>query len=70
MEEMPVGSPNSQTKASEKWAKKVGYISKSYRLKKEVVEAFAQACADAGVSQAGKLTEMMNQFVNEVNGKM
>lgn len=41
-------------------------MSKSYKLKKETVEAFAKACDEAGVSQAGKLTEMMNAFVNEV----
>ena len=40
--------------------------SKSYKLKREVVEAFAEACEQAGVSQAGKLTELMKEFINEV----
>ena len=44
---------NAQTKASAKWNKKAGYIAKSYKLKKETVEEFAQACEKAGVSQAG-----------------
>lgn len=63
---MPVGNPNAQTKATEKYARKVGLISKSYKLKSEVVEEFAQACEKAGVSQAGKLTEMMRAFAEEM----
>ena len=41
---MPVGNPNPQTIASNKYAQKVGYISKSYRLKKDLTEEFAKAC--------------------------
>lgn len=63
---MPVGSPKPQTVATRKYEAKAGWMSKSYKLKKETVEAFAKACDEAGVSQAGKLTEMMNAFVNEV----
>lgn len=63
---MPVGNPKPQTVATRKYEAKVGWISKSYKLKRETVEAFAKACDEAGVSQAGKLTEMMNAFANEV----
>ena len=38
----------------DKWNAKAGYISKSYKLKREVVEQFAEACEKAGVSQAYK----------------
>jgi len=48
------------------WNEKAGYVSKSYKLKKETVEAFANACQKAGVSQAGQLTKMMNEFIEEV----
>lgn len=60
---------NAQTKASAKWNKKAGYVSKSYKLKKDTVEAFAEACKKVGVSQAGQLTSMMNDFIqkNEEN---
>ncbi len=58
---------NPQTRATEKYQKKVGLMSKSYKLKREVVEAFAEACEKAGVSQAGKLTELMKEFIAEVN---
>lgn len=64
---MPVGSPTAQTRATEKYAKKVGLISKSYKLRKEVAEAFASACEKKGVSAAGQLTVMMQAFIDEVN---
>ncbi|WP_283681242.1 chemotaxis protein [Parablautia sp. Marseille-Q6255] len=64
---MPVGSPTPQTIATEKYTKKVGIISKSYKLRKEVTEAFAEACEKKGVSAAGQLTVMMQAFIDEVN---
>ena len=62
---MPVGNPSKQTIATRKYEAKAGWISKSYKLKKEVVEEYAKACDAAGVSQAGKLMEMMREFVKE-----
>ena len=46
---------------------KAGYISKSYKLKKDVVESFAKACEQAQTSQAGQLTKMMQQFIESVS---
>ena len=60
--------PKAQTKASEKYQKKVGLISKSYKLKKEDVETFALACEKAGISQAAQITKMMKEFIKEVEG--
>ena len=37
---MPVGNPSKQTIATRKYEAKAGWISKSYKLKKEVVEEF------------------------------
>ena len=53
--------------AQRKYQEKVGWISKSYKLKKETVQAFADACDRAGVSQASQLTKMMLEFANQVN---
>ena len=54
----------------DKWNEKAGLISKSYKLKREVVEEFADACNKAGVSQAGQLTKMMKEFcASEKNKK-
>lgn len=63
---MPVGKPKPQTIATKKYEAKAGWISKSYKLKKDVVERYAKACEKAGVSAAGQLTKMMEQFIEEV----
>lgn len=52
-----------QIRPQDKWNAKAGYISKSYKLKKELVEQFAFACQEMGVSQAGQLSKMMNEFI-------
>ncbi len=63
---MPIGNPKPQTIATSKYEKKAGYISKSYKLKRDTVEAFAKACKKSGVSQAGQITKMMKQFIEEI----
>lgn len=45
--------------------RKNGWVSKSYKLKHELVEQFADACDKAGVSQAAQLTKMMKEFIEE-----
>lgn len=60
---------SNQAKATRKYEAKVGLVSKSYKLKKEVVEAFANACEKRGVSQSGQLTAMMQAFIDEVNAE-
>lgn len=65
---MPKGSPKPQTIATRKYEEKAGWMSKSYKMKREIVEAFADACTKKGVSQAGTLMEFMREFTAEVNG--
>lgn len=62
---MPVGKPTPKTIATKKYEKKAGWMSKSYKLKREVVEEFARACEEEGVSQASQLTKMMKEFVEK-----
>lgn len=62
---MPVGKPTPQTIATKKYEKKAGWMSKSYKLKREVVEEFARVCEEEGVSQASQLTKMMKEFVEK-----
>lgn len=64
---MPKGAPKPQTIASQKYQSKAGYMSKSYKLKREVVEQFEKACRTANVSQASALTELMQSFIEKVN---
>ena len=64
---MPIGNPSKQSIAARKYEAKAGWMSKSYKMKRETVEAFAEACNKAGVSQAGQLMKMMNEFMEEIN---
>lgn len=64
---MPAGNPNTQTRATEKYHAKVGLISKSYKLKRELADEFAAACEKAGVSQASQISKMMREFIEQVN---
>lgn len=50
----------------DKWNEKAGLISKSYKLKRDLTEEFAMACDNAGVSQAGQISKMMREFIEEV----
>lgn len=59
--------PKAQTKATDKWQKKVGIISKSFKLKKELTDEFKEACDKAGVSQAAQISKMMREFIDEQN---
>ncbi len=60
---MPIGTPKPQTIATKKYEQKAGWLSKSYKLRRELVEEFAEACRKAGVSQAGQLSVMMEEFI-------
>lgn len=46
----------------DKWNEKMGYISKSYKLKKKVTDLFANACELDEVTQAGQLTRLMEHY--------
>ncbi len=60
---MPKGSPNAQTKSSEKYQQKTGYMSKTFKLKRDIIEQFANTCMAVRVSQAGQLTVMTKEFI-------
>ena len=63
---MPKGSPNAQTMSTEKYQKKAGYMTKGFKIKRDVADAFAEACDKAGVSQAAQITKMMQEFIASV----
>lgn len=66
---MPKGNPSAQTVATEKYQKKAGYMTKGFKLKRDIVEQFETACEKAGVSQAAQITAMMKEFIEELNRK-
>lgn len=65
---MPKGNPSKQTIASEKYQKKVGYMTKGFKLKRDIVEQFEAACDRAGRPQAEVIREFMEEFVKQNKG--
>lgn len=63
---MPKGEPNKNTIRVDRYQKKAGYKVKGFKLKGDLADRFATACDKAGVSQAAKISELMEQFINEV----
>ena len=53
---------SAQSKATRLYESKVGLISKSYKLKRDIVEAFKEACEKEGVSQASVLSAYMVEY--------
>ena len=49
----------SRSETVAKYTKKAGWTSKSYTLKKDIVESFKEACEKQGVSQASVLSAYM-----------
>ena len=66
---MPTGQPKKQTIASAKYQEKVGLVSKSYKLKRELVEEFASACNQAGVAQSYQISTMMQEFIKKIKNE-
>ena len=64
---MPKGSPNTQTRATERYQKKAGYFTKGFKLKRDLADEFAAACEKAGVSQASQISKMMREFIDATN---
>lgn len=63
---MPKGDPKPQTIASKKYQEKAGYVAKSYKIKRDVADAFRDACDKAGISQAAQITKMMQEFTSSI----
>lgn len=60
------GNKEKKTRPQDKWDKKAGVISKTYKVNGQTAEEFKEACAKAGVSMGIQLTKMMKQFIEEV----
>lgn len=53
---------SAQSKATRLYESKIGLISKSYKLKRDIVESFKEACEKNGVSQASVLSAYMVEY--------
>ena len=53
------------TRATARYHRKKGLISKSYKLDREIVEMFAEACENIETTQAKELTKFMKRFIKK-----
>lgn len=58
-------SKEKKKRPQDKWDEKAGLIAKTYKVNKEIAEAFAEACKKRKISMGGQLTKLMKQFINE-----
>lgn len=65
---MPKGNPTAQTKATEKYQKKVGLVAKSYKIKKSLADSFKEACDRKGEAQSVVIARLMEQYIQEADG--
>lgn len=54
-----------RNKADKKYHEKIGLVSKSYKLHKDVVDEFAEACSKKGVSLSSAIEDLMKQFISD-----
>ena len=66
---MTIEKAKSRYDAQERWQEKVGLVSKSYKLKKELVDDFAKKCKESGESQAAAITRLMEWYIGSKNKK-
>lgn len=60
---MPKGEASLQTLRTERYQKKAGYMTKGFKLKRDIVEQFEKACIENGESQAAVITRLMNEYI-------
>jgi len=53
------------TRATSRYHKKKGLLSKSYKLDREIVDLFAEACEEVETTQAKELTKFMKRYVRK-----
>jgi hypothetical protein len=58
-----MGTP--ATKATARYQAKKGLVSKSYKLDRETIGLFAEACEEVETSQAKELTKFMKRFIKK-----
>lgn len=61
---MTIDKAKNRYDAQERWQEKAGLVSKSYKLKKDIVDDFAKKCKENGESQAAVVTRMMEGYIN------
>lgn len=55
---------NTQSTATQKWQAKAGYMTKNFKLKRDLVEQFTEACQANGESQAQAISTFMADYIS------
>ena len=55
---------SARTRATKKYQEKVGLISKSYKIKKELADKFAKKCSDNGVAASRQISILMQEYID------
>ena len=64
-EGMNIPAASSKYARQERYSKKVGVVSKTYKLNEQVVNDFASACKERGVSLGPTLANLMQQYIHD-----
>ena len=62
---MPKGNPKAQTKATDRYQKKIGLTVKAFKIKQELADEFVETCNKAGEGQAAVISRLMRQYIEE-----
>lgn len=49
----------------QRWDRKNHYMTKGFKMRKELADEFKEACERAGVSQSGQIIKMMQEFIDQ-----
>lgn len=55
---------SAQTRASQKYQKKVGLVAKSYKIKRELADKFAEKCSQNGIAASKQISIMMQEYID------
>lgn len=61
-----MNASDKKARPQDRYDKKNGLISKSYKISRETAEAFQNACKVVDVSMGAQLTSMMQDFIQQV----
>lgn len=60
---------NKQTEATQRYQKRIGLIPKTYKIKKDLADRFAEACRENEVGIAETLSRLMTEYVEKSSQK-
>ena len=62
-------SEEKKERPQDRWNKKNNYITKGFKMRKELADEFKDVCDKAGVSQSGQIIKMMQDYIKSQKNK-